>query len=107
MGAALGVEVGVALLAEVGVVAAGIGLSTNFLGFVALAVAATRGTAVAVVTTVSSSRCPRDFAVAATLGALTLEDRPARVPADGAVVRRRMADDIVTAMEVSAVVDGA
>ena len=96
-----------ALVAEVGVVVAVIGLSTSFFCFVTLAVAATRGAAVAVVTTVSSSRCPRDFAVAATLGALTLADRPAHVAADGAVVRRRIADDTVTAMEVSAVVAGA
>ena len=55
-GAALGVEVGGALLAEVGVAGAEMGLSTNFFGFATLAVAATRGAAVAVVTTVSSSR---------------------------------------------------
>ena len=104
VGLALGVEVGVALGAEVGVVAEGIGLSTNFLALAAPADAATRGAAVAVVTTFSSSRCALDCAVAATLGALALENCPTHVPEDGAVVSRRMADDIVTAMEASAVV---
>ena len=115
MGAALGVEVGVALLTEVGVALLTevgvmpevIGFSTNFFCFVTLAVAATRGAAVAVVTTVRSARCPRGFAVAATLGALTLAGRPAHVVTDDTVVRRRIPEDTVVAMEVSAVVAGA
>ena len=107
VGAALGVEVGVALLTEVGVTPEVIGFSTNFFCFVTLAVAATRGAAVAVVTTVRSARCPRGFAVAATLGALTLAGRPAHVVTAGAVVRRRIPEDTVAAMEVSAVVAGA
>ena len=115
VGAALGVEVGVTLLtavgvaqlAEVGVTHEVTGFSTNFFCFVTLAVAATRGAEVAVVTTVRSARCPRGFAVAATLGALTLAGRPAHVVTDGTVVRRRIPEDTVAAMEVSAVVAGA
>ena len=104
VGVALGVEVGVTPGAEVGVVSEGTGFRTNFLGLVTSADVATRGAAVAAVTTVSSSRCARDCAVAAIPGALVTDDRPAHVLADGAVVRRRMADYIETAIEASAVV---